>query len=108
MAFSAPERAGVDRETFGPCVAPVAWLGATGRRTIVPAGLEAGVCVAHSALSLVDARSCRGQARGRGVNRPAAAGVQLLSAKEHFSDRTRTPAVVTANPEHEPPPGFEL
>ncbi len=97
-------------------------LGATGRRTIVLAGLETDVCVAHSALSLsasgyriaavVDAVFSPGEAHAHGVNRLAAEGVQLLSAKQVFYDWTRTladaRAVLTANPELEPPPGFEL
>ena len=97
-------------------------LAATGRTTVVVAGLETDVCVAHSAVSLAergyrvaavaDALFSPGEAHGHGLARLRAEGVQLLSAKELFYDWTRALAdvreVVRANPGLESPPGFSL
>jgi nicotinamidase-related amidase len=97
-------------------------IAATGRRTIVLAGLETDVCVAHSALSLIergfrvaavsDALFSPAEAHRHGLKRLRAEGVQLLSAKELFYDWARTLAdvreLVRAHPELEPPPGFSL
>lgn len=97
-------------------------IAATGRRTIILAGLETDVCVAHSALSLIergyrvaavaDALFSPGDAHLHGLARLRSEGVQLLSAKELFYDWARTladaRALVRANPELEPPPGFSL
>jgi nicotinamidase-related amidase len=97
-------------------------LAATGRSTVVLAGLETDVCVAHSAVSLaergyriaavVDALFSPGEAHGHGLARLRAEGVELLSAKELFYDWTRALAdvreLMRANPELEAPPGFSL
>ena len=97
-------------------------LAATGRRTVVVAGLETDVCVAHSAVSLaergyhiaavVDALFSPAAAHGYGLARLRAEGVQLLSAKELFYDWTRSLADVRAlvrdTPELESPPGFSV
>jgi nicotinamidase-related amidase len=97
-------------------------LEATGRRTIVIAGLETDVCVAHSALSLMergyrvaavaDALFSPAEAHLHGLERLRAAGVQTLSAKELLYDWTRTlaevRALVAAHPELDRPPGFSL
>ena len=97
-------------------------IAATGRRTIVLAGLETDVCVAHSAISLAelgyrvaavtDALFSPGAAHLHGLDRLRSEGVQLLSAKELFYDWARTltdvRALVRAHPELEPPPGFSL
>jgi nicotinamidase-related amidase len=97
-------------------------LGATGRHTVVAVGLETDVCVAHSALSLMergyhvaavtDALFSPGEAHRNGLDRLRAEGVQLLSAKELFYDWARTladvRALVRAYPELETPPGFAL
>lgn len=97
-------------------------LEATGRRTVVIAGLETDVCVAHSALSLqesghhvaavTDALFSPGEAHLHGLDRLRAEGVQLVSAKELFYDWARTlddaRALVAADPELEAPPGFSL
>ncbi len=97
-------------------------LAATGRTTVVLAGLETDVCVAHSAVSLaergyhvaavVDALFSPAAAHGHGLDRLRSEGVQLLSAKELFYDWTRSLADVRAlvrdAPELEPPPGFSL
>ena len=95
-------------------------IAATGRRTIILAGLETDVCVAHSAVSLIergyrvaavaDALFSPGDAHLHGLARLRSEGVQLLSAKELFYDWARTltdvRALVRAHPELEPPPGF--
>jgi nicotinamidase-related amidase len=97
-------------------------LEATGRRTVVLAGLETDVCVAHSAISLreagfrvaavADALFSPGAAHANGIARLQSEGVQLLSAKELFYDWTRTlagaRALVRDAPGLEPPPGFSL
>jgi nicotinamidase-related amidase len=97
-------------------------LDTTGRHTIVAVGLETDVCVAHSAISLMergyhvaavtDAVFSPGAAHLHGLDRLRAEGVQLLSAKELFYDWTRTladvRALVRAYPELETPPGFSL
>jgi nicotinamidase-related amidase len=97
-------------------------IAATGRTTIVLAGLETDVCVAHSALTLrdrgygvaavSDALYSPPEAHRHGLDRLRAEGVQLLSAKELFYDWTRTlteaRALVRDNPELDPPPGFSL
>jgi nicotinamidase-related amidase len=100
----------------------LAAIAATGRGTVVVAGLETDVCVAHSALSLTqrgyavaavtDALFSPSYAHERGLARLRTAGVQLLSAKELFYDWVRTladaRALLAAHPELEPPPGFSL
>jgi len=97
-------------------------LEATGRRTIVATGLETDVCVAHSAISLLergfrvaavtDALFSPGEAHAHGLARLRAEGVQLLSAKELVYDWSRTLAEVRAlaiaYPALETPPGFSL
>jgi nicotinamidase-related amidase len=97
-------------------------LDASARHTIVAVGLETDVCVAHSAISLMergyhvaavtDAVFSPGAAHVHGLDRLRAEGVQLLSAKELFYDWTRTladvRALVRAYPELETPPGFSL
>ena len=97
-------------------------LDATGRHTVVAVGLETDVCVAHSAISLIergyhvaavtDALFSPGAAHLHGLERLRAEGVQLLSAKELFYDWARTladvRALVRAYPELESPPGFSL
>ena len=97
-------------------------LAATARHTVVAVGLETDVCVAHSAISLMergyhvaavsDALFSPGAAHRHGLERLRAEGVQLLSAKELFYDWTRSladvRALVRAYPELETPPGFSL
>jgi nicotinamidase-related amidase len=97
-------------------------LDATGRHTVVAVGLETDVCVAHSAISLMqrgfgvatvtDAVFSPGAAHGHGLERLRAEGIQLLSAKELFYDWTRSladvRALLRAYPELEAPPGFSL
>jgi nicotinamidase-related amidase len=97
-------------------------LDATGRHTIVAVGLETDVCVAHSAISLIergyhvaavtDALFSPAAAHAHGLDRLRAEGVQLLSAKELFYDWARSladvRALVLAYPELETPPAFSL
>jgi nicotinamidase-related amidase len=92
------------------------------RAVVVLAGLETDVCVAHSALSLLDrgfrvaavsdALYSPGAAHAHGIARLQASGVELLSAKELFYDWTRTladsRATLAAHPELARPPGFAL
>jgi nicotinamidase-related amidase len=94
----------------------------TGRHTVVIVGLETDVCVAHSAISLLergylvvavsDALFSPGAAHLHGLDRLRAERVQLLSAKELFYDWARSladvRALVRAYPELETPPGFSL
>lgn len=89
---------------------------------VVLAGLETDVCVAHSALSLLDrgyrvaavadALFSPGAAHAHGLARLQANGVELLSAKELFYDWTRSLAdargTLAAHPELQTPPGFAL
>jgi nicotinamidase-related amidase len=91
-------------------------------RVVVVAGLETDVCVAHSALSLLDrgyrvaavadALFSPGAAHANGVARLQASGAELLSAKELFYDWTRTLAdargTLAAHPELAQPPAFAL
>ena len=97
-------------------------LDCDGRHTVVAVGLETDVCVAHSAISLMergyhvaavsDALFSPGAAHRHGLERLRAEGVQLLSAKELFYDWARSladvRALVRAYPELETPPGFSL
>ncbi len=108
------------------CLADVpeilAGVEATNRRTAVLVGMETDVCVAHSALGLVD-RGYRVAAAAdalyspqgaheNGLARLRAAGVGLLSAKEVYYDWVRTldraRAFTSANPDLARPPGFSL
>jgi nicotinamidase-related amidase len=114
----------ITKPIFGAADNPpiLAALEAAERPTVVIAGLETDVCVAHSALSLaergygvaavVDALFSPSAAHEHGLARLRAEGVQLLSAKELFYDWVRTVddarAVVAANPELATPPGFSL
>ena len=112
------------KPVFGAGANPpiLAAIAASARGTVVLAGLETDVCIAHSAITLggsgyavaavADALFSPGEAHRHGLRRLRAEGVQLLSAKELFYDWTRTlddaRAVVVAHPELEPPPGFSL
>ncbi len=92
------------KEVFGladdPDVFPV--VEATGRRTAVLAGLETDVCVAHSALSLLDrdyrvvcvadAVASPGSAHGYGLERMRREGVTMLCAKQLHYEWLRTVA----------------
>jgi nicotinamidase-related amidase len=90
------------KPTFGLADVPeiLAAVDATGRRTAVIAGMETDVCVAHSALGLLDreyrvvvvrdAVLAPGDAHADGIERMRAAGVTLIGAKGLFYEWVRT------------------
>lgn len=112
------------KEVFGlgddPAVRPV--VEATGRRTAVLTGLETDVCVAHSALSLLDrgwrvvcvgdAVASPGTAHEAGLERMRTAGVGVLCAKQVHYEWLRTVAAArafrAAHPDLSEPPGVLL
>lgn len=93
-----------------------------GRRTAVLVGLETDVCVAHSALGLLDhgyrvvvvddAVYAPDVAHDAGLRRMAAAGVERLHAKGVYYEWVRTLAAARAFERDHPalasPPGFSL
>jgi len=95
---------------------------ATGRRTVVLAGLETDVCVAQSALGLLDrgfrvaavadALFAPGAMHEHGLARMRAAGVELVHAKGVYYEWVRTLADARAfeasHPALADPPGFSL
>jgi len=96
------------KEVFGLADDPVVWpaLSATGRGTVVLVGLETDVCVAHSALGLLD-RGLRvvcvedavlspGAAHEAGLARMRAAGVATLLTKQLHYEWLRTVAAAKA------------
>ena len=90
------------KPTFGLADVPeiLAAVEATGRRTAVIVGMETDVCVAHSALGLLDrdyrvvvvrdAVLAPGNAHAGGIERMRAAGVTLIGAKGLFYEWVRT------------------
>jgi nicotinamidase-related amidase len=90
------------KPTFGLAEVPkiMAAVEATGRRTAVLVGLETDVCVAHSALGLLDrgyrvvvvrdAVLAPSDAHDDGIERLRAAGVTLIGAKGLFYEWVRT------------------
>ncbi len=112
------------KETFGlgddPAVFPA--IAATGRSTAVLVGLETDVCVAHSALSLLDrgfevacVADCvasPGAAHAFGLDRMRAAGVTMLCAKQVHYEWLRTVersrAFHAVHPDLVEPPGVTL
>ena len=112
------------KEVFGlgddPAVLPI--VEATGRHTAVLTGLETDVCVAHSALSLLDrgwrvicvgdAVASPGAAHDAGIERMRGAGVPVLCAKQVHYEWLRTVAAAqafrAAHPEFVEPPGVLL
>lgn len=112
------------KPVFGLADVPeiLAAVEATGRRTVLLAGCETDVCVAHSAIGLLDrgyrvavvadATFSPGAMHEHGLRRIAAAGVELVHAKGAYYEWVRTlkaaRAFQDAHPELERPPGFEL
>ena len=100
----------------------LAAIEAAGRPSIVLAGMETDVCVAHSAISLLDrghrvvavtdALFSPGAAHSHGLARLRETGTEMVSAKALFYDWTRTVHDVVAllrdNNELATPPGFSL
>ena len=94
----------------------------TARRTVVIAGLETDVCVAHTALGLLDrgfrvavvadATYAPGAAHDAGLRRSAAAGADIVHAKGVYYEWVRTleaaRAFERARPDLAEPPGFSL
>jgi nicotinamidase-related amidase len=90
------------KPTFGLADVPeiLAAVEASGRRTAVLAGMETDVCVAHSALGLLDrgyrvvvvrdAVLAPSDAHADGIERMRAAGVILIDAKGLFYEWVRT------------------
>jgi nicotinamidase-related amidase len=90
------------KPTFGLADVPeiMAAVEATGRHTAVLVGMETDVCVAHSALGLLDrdyrvvvvrdAVLAPGDAHDDGIERMRAAGVTLIGAKGLFYEWVRT------------------
>jgi nicotinamidase-related amidase len=90
------------KPTFGLADVPeiLAAVEVTGRRTAVLVGMETDVCVAHSALGLLDrgfravvvrdAVLAPGDAHDDGIERMRAAGVVLIGAKGLFYEWVRT------------------
>lgn len=95
---------------------------ATGRRTAVLVGAETDVCIAHSALGLLDRRYrvavvadatySPGSMHEHGLRRIAEAGGTVLHAKGVYYEWLRTVEAATAfrhaHPEIADPPGFSL
>lgn len=123
----APHLAGAPvlrKEVFGlgddPAVLPI--VEASGRRTAVLTGLETDVCVAHSALTLIDrgwrvvcvgdAVASPGSAHQAGLERMRSAGIGVLCAKQVHYEWLRTVeaarAFRAAHPDLAEPPGVVL
>ena len=95
---------------------------ATGRRTAVLVGAETDVCVAHSAVGLLDrgyavavvadATYSPGSMHQHGLRRISDAGGVVIHAKGVYYEWLRTVAAATAfrrdHPELADPPGFSL
>ena len=112
------------KPTFGLADVPkiMAAVEATGRRTAVLVGMETDVCVAHSALGLLDrdyrvvvvrdAVLAPGDAHDDGIERMRAAGVTLIGAKGLFYEWVRTVDVARKLDDHMAsvpvPDGFTL
>ncbi len=100
------------KPTFGLADVPeiMAAVEATGRRTAVLVGMETDVCVAHSALGLLDrdyrvvvvrdAVLAPGDAHDDGIERMRAAGVTLIGAKGLFYEWVRTVEVAWKLEDH--------
>jgi nicotinamidase-related amidase len=100
----------------------LAAIDATNRRTVIVVGLETDVCVAHSALGLldrgyrvvaiVDATYAPDTAHPAGLRRMASAGVELVHAKGLYYEWVRTLEAARAfERDHQDladPPGFRL
>jgi nicotinamidase-related amidase len=112
------------KPVFGLADVPeiLAAVEATGRRQVVLAGLETDVCVAQSAIGLLDrgfrvvvgadAVFAPAAVHEHGLRRMSAAGVELLHAKGIYYEWVRTLAAArafeAAHPDLADPPGFSL
>jgi nicotinamidase-related amidase len=98
----------IDKGVFGLADDPAVWplVEVSGRRTAVLTGLETDVCVAQSALGLldrglavacvVDAVASPGTAHAFGLERMRAAGVLMVGAKQVHYEWMRTVAAARA------------
>jgi nicotinamidase-related amidase len=97
-----------DKTSFGLCDDTGVWgaLAALGRGTVILCGMETDVCVAQSALGLVDrglrpyvvldATASPRDGHELGLERLRGAGVPLVSTKGVFTEWVRTPAACRA------------
>ena len=113
-----------DKTSFGLTGNPeiLAAVESTGRRTAVLVGAETDVCVAQSAIGLLDlgfrvavvsdATFSPGSMHVHGLSRMRDAGVEIVHAKAVYYEWTRTLAAARAlmadRPELAEPPGFVL
>lgn len=113
-----------EKSVFGLADQPeiLAAVLAAGRRTVVLAGIETDVCVAHSALGLLergcavfvvtDATFSPGEMHAHGLRRMVEAGVVAIHAKGVYYEWVRSleaaRAFEAAHPELAEPPGFSL
>jgi nicotinamidase-related amidase len=105
-----------DKAVFGLADQPdlLAAIEATGRRTIVIVGLETDVCVAHSAIGLLergyrvvviaDATASPAGGTAAGLDRIRAAGGLVTTAKGCFYEWTRTVTRADETAAAAPPP----
>ena len=112
------------KHVFGAADQPdiLASIVATGRRTLVVVGMETDVCVAHSAIGLLqrgfrvlvvdDASYAPGPTHDAGVRRMAGAGIEIIHAKGVYYEWVRTLETARAferdYPDLADPPGFSL
>jgi nicotinamidase-related amidase len=112
------------KPVFGLADVPeiLAALEATGRRTTVLTGFETDVCVAHSALGLLDhgflvavvadATGSPGAMHEHGIRRMSDAAVTVVHAKGVYYEWVRTLAAAVGfeaeHPDLAGPPGFSL
>ena len=112
------------KPVFGLAAVPaiLAAIGNTGRRTVVLTGFETDVCVAQSALGLldlgyrvavvVDATGSPGEMHEHGLRRMRDAGAITVHAKGVYYEWVRSleaaRAFQDAHPELTDPPGFSL
>jgi nicotinamidase-related amidase len=125
VADALPSSAAVYRKpVFGLADVPdiLAAIEATGRRTAVLVGAETDVCVAQSAVGLVDrgfrvvvvadATFAPGSMHDSGLRHAGDAGAEVRHAKGVYYDWLRTVAAArafrTAHPDLASPPGFAL
>ena len=124
LAAMPPTTLVMAKHVFGAADQPdiLAEIQAVRRHTIVIVGMETDVCVAHSAIGLLDrgfrvvvvedATSSPGSMHDAGIRRMAAAGVEISHAKGIYYEWVRSlDAARTFQREHPDladPPGFSL
>ena len=124
MAALPPDVPVFDKPVFGAADDPdiLDGIASTGRRTAILVGLETDVCVAQTALGLLDrgwrvavvddATFSPGEMHAAGIRRMAAAGADVVHAKGVYYEWARTLEAARAferdHPELANPPGFRL